>query len=109
MTDHEKIAVYNDLCRKSLGLHGLIVNSPGIYALPCVEQLRVYSKVAHYEHFTPFTDPKDERSSGGFNHQGIAVVWKIDYLSPDMNWKSDDPSDPVKTMRVLTIMLAEEC
>ena len=38
----------------------------------------------------------------------VRQFWKFDYLDPDMQMASLDPADDTITMRVLTVMLAEE-
>ena len=40
--------------------------------------------------------------------EGRRIIWKIDYYDPSRQQGSEDPADPAKTCRVLTVMLASE-
>jgi hypothetical protein len=39
---------------------------------------------------------------------GVTYFFKVDYYAPNMDGGSEDPADPTKTTRVLTIMRADE-
>ena len=58
--------------------------------------------------FTEDNDPHGEHDFGSFELAGRKFFWKIDYYDANMEFGSEDPADPAKTTRVLTIMLAEE-
>ena len=50
----------------------------------------------------------NEHDMGALDVQGHRIFFKLDYYDPKMTYLSDDPADPTKTVRVLTIMLADE-
>lgn len=64
--------------------------------------------VRTYDNFTSDNDPHKEHDFGSFEFAGHTCLWKLDYYSPDLKWGSENPADTKQTMRVLTIMLAEE-
>ena len=45
---------------------------------------------------------------GVFDYEGRKIFWKIDLYDRDYRFYSPAPSDPAKTNRVLTMLLAEE-
>ena len=103
----QKIAELNDLCRTAMGVAGRLVQTPGIRALSA-DQSAIREKVERFDAFTPDNDPYREHDSGSIEHNGEAIIWKIDYYDRTMTYLSDNPSDPGQTTRVLTIMLACE-
>ena len=104
----KRIAELNDLCSTAPGMAGRWICTQGINALPAAEQSAIREKVESFNHFTQDNNPYGERDFGAFEHLGKQVFWKIDYYGPDMECGSEDPSDPKQTVRVLTIMLADE-
>jgi Protein of unknown function (DUF3768) len=76
--------------------------------LPASTQSRIREKVETFSAFTGDNDPWHEHDFGAFEHDGEKIFFKIDYYSKDLEHGSEDPADPSKTTRVLTIMLASE-
>ncbi len=106
--DVQDIARLNDLCRTAMGIAGKLVQTQGISALPPAEQSAIRQKVETFNDFGAGNDPYGERDCGAFEHNGQRVFWKIDCYAPDLMHGSANPADPKQTVRVLTIMLAEE-
>ncbi|MAS36084.1 MAG: hypothetical protein CL610_18900 [Anaerolineaceae bacterium] len=113
MTDHltprtQRIAELNDLCRTAPGIGGRWFTTPGIRELPEADQSAIREKVERFNAFSEDNDPYGERDFGAFDHNGQKIFWKIDYYDPSLHMGSEDPADPRKTARVLTILLASE-
>ena len=53
-------------------------------------------------------DPYNEHDFGSLETAGERVFWKIDYYDREVRFRSEDPADPTKTTRILTVMLASE-
>lgn len=109
MSNTARIAQLNDLARTAMGVASKLVQTIGISALPEADQSAIREAVEKFTAFTPDNDPHGEHDFGAFNHDGVGrIFWKIDYYDPRYEMHSEDPADPAKTRRVLTIMLAEE-
>ena len=107
VSESSVIAVLNDNLRR-FHCGGMVVISRGIAALDRKVWADVIVSVAEFDAFTPDNDPYGEHDCAVVDIGPLKVIWKIDYFDPAMLHHSDDPSDPEKTRRVLTIMLAEE-
>lgn len=108
MGDISKIRELNDLCRTAMGVAGKCFVTHGIDALSPEDQSAIREKVEKFNDFNPDNDPHREHDFGAFEHNGQKIFWKIDYYDKAMEFGSEDPADPSKTTRVLTIMLASE-
>ena len=113
------IAILNDEFRRQIQLYasGMSLQTSGkffvtkrIKALSVEQQMEIYAQVKEFNNFTPDIDPDEEHDFGAIGISGIGeIFWKIDYYADEqMEWGSEDPSNPAQTFRVLTIMFADE-
>jgi hypothetical protein len=97
----------NDELRKR-GCGGRVFITRGLLALGDAAVKRVIDAIAAFDAFTPDNDPHGEHDCAVLIVDGIKVFWKIDYYDLAGEFGSEDPADPAKTKRVLTLMLASE-
>lgn len=108
------IARLNDQFRTSVGTPeqvpiGMVTITPGISRLPTKDHNAILDAVRAFDTFEEGNDPYYQHDFGAISMPwGAEIFWKIDYYGLDMNSGAEDPSDPAKTIRVLTIMLSEE-
>lgn len=103
----EDIRALNDAFRTTM-TGGRVMMTAGVDALPSDVKAVVIRQVATFSEFTEDNDPHGEHDFGNFTLAGQKFFWKIDYYDANMEFGSEDPADPTKTTRVLTIMLASE-
>jgi hypothetical protein len=106
LTSH-RIRVLNDNFRWTF-IGGKIVMTERVAALTMDIVARALVRVQTFTDFTVDNDPHGEHDFGSFEIDHQTFFWKIDYYSKDFRAGSEDPTDPARTARVLTIMLAEE-
>lgn len=103
----ERIAALNDQLRRDHS-YGKVVITRGIQALGHQAIMGVLAAVAAFSDFTPDNDPYAEHDCAVMNVGDHRIIWKIDTYDTDLNFASDDPANPAVTIRLLTIMLADE-
>jgi hypothetical protein len=103
----ERIRVLNDNFRSTF-IGGQIVMTAGVSELPMDVKAKVLLTVKEFTAFTRDNDPYSEHDFGCFEVAGDTFYWKIDYYDANCRYGSEDASDPQKTTRVLTVMLASE-
>ena len=108
----EKIARLNDEFRRTREHQFLMTE--GVQALGAHLIKDIIEAVKAYDAFNPENNPQGERDFGDFEIEGHKLYWKIDYYAkprageqPHQRY-SDDPADPDKTDRVLTVLLMGE-
>ena len=103
----QAIRILNDKFRRELQ-GGTLLLTAGIVALGAEAQARIIAAVQAFDEFTPDSDPHGEHDFGGIEFDGERIFFKFDYFDLTRAMHSEDPADPTKTERVLTIMLASE-
>jgi len=105
----ERVRDLNDRFRKTLDpMLGRMMLTAGVDGLPIDVRAMAIRKVVTFDAFSADNDPHGEHDFGSFDLAGDKFFWKIDYYDRNLEFGSDDPADPAKTTRVLTLMLAEE-
>jgi uncharacterized protein DUF3768 len=103
----DRIRVLNDNFRSTF-VGGRMLMTAGVNALPLDTKARVLLAAQSFDKFTEDNAPHREHDFGSFEIEGETYFFKIDYYALDMVGGSEDPADPEKTTRVLTIMRADE-
>lgn len=102
-----RIRDLNDAFRKTFA-GGKIVMTASVAALPEMVKASALVKLAEFDDFTREDDPHGEHDFLSFEHCNRTFFWKCDYYNIEMDGGSEDPADPEKTLRVGTLMLAED-
>ena len=87
---------------------GTVVVTAGVHAQGRDFQTDAIMAVAADTDFTEDNDPWGDHRFGVVEVSGDKLFWKIDYFDSAREYGSDDPSDPAKTHRVLTILFPSE-
>ena len=102
-----KIRTLNDTLRKT-GNGGKVLITNGVLALGTDFAGAALKAVQAFDSFSDANDPWGEHDFGSCVVLHQRILWKIDYYDRKAELHSPDPSCNKVTLRVLTIMLAEE-
>jgi predicted nucleic acid-binding Zn-ribbon protein len=102
-----RIRQLNDAFRQTF-IGGRVMLTAGVDALPDADKAALLDRVRTFERFNGDNDPYGEHDFVDIEHDGEKYFAKLDYYAADMHGGSEDPSDPSKTVRVLTVMRADE-
>jgi hypothetical protein len=102
-----RIRALNDELRHNLA-GGVAVMTPGVAALGQEAVDRIVKTIALFDDFCHANDPYEEHDFGSFEAEGHTIFFKIDYFDRNLKYLSPDPTDPAVTVRVITVMLADE-
>ena len=104
----KRIAYLNDKFRKNLPAGGRVYMTAGVNGEGPEFVSKALAKVIAFDDFNADNDPHREHDFGSFELEGETLFFKIDYYDLKREFGSEDPADPKQTLRVLTIMLANE-
>ena len=104
---HTKIRALNDAFRSTL-FGGEVIITSSVHAFGPDALKAILRTVQTYDGFDVGNDPYGEHDFGRVAWGVHDLFWKIDYYDESLKFHSPDPTDPVRTCRVLTIMLVSE-
>ena len=87
---------------------GAVVVTAGIAALDETTRQRIFAAVQAFDAFDEDNDPWAEHDFGAVAVDGERVFFKLAYYDLTRAMHSEDPANPAKTERVMTIMQASE-
>lgn len=103
----ERIAKCNDAFRQSQDPDlGYVRFDGSLAGLSPGERAQILMEVAETEASGSVADLFGERDRGALVVDGRAVSWRIDCMDLSMEQRSADPTDPLVTVRVLTVSAA---
>ena len=102
-----KIRALNDAFQTTFR-GGKVMMTAGVAALDEAVRRAVFGKIQAFDDFDEENDPWGEHDFISIEHEGQTFFAKIDYYDRECVAHSEDATDPAKTCRVMTIMLAEE-
>jgi hypothetical protein len=116
--DPHAIARLSETLRANMAApgHDRVVMTQGIAALigdtslfmGFHRQAELLRTIRDYGDFGPANDPGREHDMGTFEFEGARCFWKMDYYDLTLSAGSEDPANPSATVRVLTILRADE-
>jgi hypothetical protein len=102
-----KIRHLNNAFRTSFS-GGKVLMTRGVSSLDEANYAAVIELVRTFTAFNDDNNPHGEHDFVSVEHDGTKYFAKIDYYDLSMEYASEDPSDPTRTIRVMTIMRANE-
>lgn len=103
----ERIRSLNDQFRSTF-VGGAVLLTAGVQTLDEDSRRTLLREIRSFNRFGEGNDPHGEHDFGAIDLNGSKFFWKLDYYDLAMTAGSEDPSDPAKTQRVMTVMRADE-
>ena len=103
----ERICELNDAFRRSF-IGGRVMLTQSVAALANETKAKLLAEVRAFSYFDGGNDPHGEHDFGSLVTGGTKFFWKIDYFDLAMSQHSVNAANAEATVRVLTIMRADE-
>ena len=107
-----QIAALNDAFRENpfMQERGSFFITCGVESIPDAKRIEAIKQLVTFSEFTEDNDPYGWHDFGCIEIHGIdKIFWKIDiFEDKTMTYGAEEPHNPDKSYRVLTLMLASE-